>query len=388
MRSCSARARGLASPLAGFFLRGHDHEGFDEARVAALLAVAHGRATERSELACVRRALRKQSEGETTLALMELALANLPKLQRPEEAAWRLSAADGLLKAGLPPREMLAALGIESSTIEPLDRAYNPDQPRVPAGSGRESGQWTTGDNSGDSGSGETGRSAPPADGEPNPLDGIQIADSSADWVQYLNPVASAQAAEVGGDWASSGAAPNIQHQQGVQSAISDYQALGYSITSNHATYVDIPGFDSPRVYDFIVQDPVTGEYIGVEVKKTYFDTIYLNRSQVDKDTTLYEGNVGFAQSLNVVVTRVAYEAYCGGCVFINVRYWYLAERLAEAGIEVTQHIYPGGAGAPYLRAYYESERRRGSKTCRIDNQQKERRGPISRRNDSIGSFI
>ncbi|MGB6327256.1 MAG: hypothetical protein WBG11_16205 [Methylocella sp.] len=49
--------------------------------------------------------------------------------------------AEALLDDGLPPREMLAELGL-GRAMRLLDK-YGPDQPRVPAGSGRESGQWT-----------------------------------------------------------------------------------------------------------------------------------------------------------------------------------------------------------------------------------------------------
>ena len=49
------------------------------------------------------------------------------------------------MKAGVPPRTILEALGAPSTQAD-LDRAYNPDQPRVPAGNGRPSGQWTSGD--------------------------------------------------------------------------------------------------------------------------------------------------------------------------------------------------------------------------------------------------
>ena len=121
----------------GMSLRKIRDEAFDEARVAALLAVAHGCEIAPSALTYICGALEKQREGETALALVYLALANLPKLQRPAEAAWRLSAADGLLKDGMAPGSLLAALGIGSAASNRFERAYDPEQPRVPAGSGR-----------------------------------------------------------------------------------------------------------------------------------------------------------------------------------------------------------------------------------------------------------
>jgi hypothetical protein len=126
-------------------LRKQDSEGFDEARVAALLAVACGRPITPSQLAHIRGALEKQSEGQTTLALVRLTLAGVPKLQPPAEAAWRLSAADELMKRGMAPSELLKALGIGPTPRDALERVYNPDQPRVPAGNGRPSGRWKRG---------------------------------------------------------------------------------------------------------------------------------------------------------------------------------------------------------------------------------------------------
>lgn len=63
----------------GLLSRKHDSEAFDEARVVALLAAIYGRAIAPSELAYVRGAPEKQSEGQKSLALVYLALAGLPK---------------------------------------------------------------------------------------------------------------------------------------------------------------------------------------------------------------------------------------------------------------------------------------------------------------------
>jgi hypothetical protein len=166
---------GARTPLAvadrKLFLNKRDSEAFDEARVAALLAVACGRAVTPSELRYVRGALRRKSEGAMALALMDLALANLPKLQPPDEAAWRLSAADRLLKGGMAPAELLSELGLAPASAGAIERAYNPDQPRTPAGNGIESGRWTSGD-----------------DGAPEPSGPkcVQIADNSPNWAHYL----------------------------------------------------------------------------------------------------------------------------------------------------------------------------------------------------------
>jgi len=93
----------------------------------------------------VRRAIAKARDGNAPLALTHLALAGLGRLDEPSEDARRLFMADGLMKAGAPPSAILAALGAQPSEAS-LERAYDPDQPRVPAGNGRPSGQWTSGE--------------------------------------------------------------------------------------------------------------------------------------------------------------------------------------------------------------------------------------------------
>jgi hypothetical protein len=60
---------------------------------------------------------------------------------RKHERCLRLYLAGALLDDGLPPREMLTTLGL-GRTLRQIAK-YAPDQPRVPSGSGRESGQWT-----------------------------------------------------------------------------------------------------------------------------------------------------------------------------------------------------------------------------------------------------
>ncbi len=326
------------------FLRKQNCEAFDEARVSALLAAAHGRAITPIELAYVRGALEKQSEGQAPLALVHLALAGLPKLQPPAEAAWRLSAADELMKRGMAPSELMAALGIGSTPREAFDRAYNPDQPRAPAGNGRPSGQWTSGDGA-DDGAAEENTASPPSaphDAASDGSRGVQIADDSDDWLQFLNPIGSAQAAGSGGA-PFNGVGPNAQHQAGAEQAKALYQAHGFILASKGAVAVTVPGFATPRVYDFVVQDPVSGLYIGVEVKTTMYDTIVFDSSQVDKDVALYETGGGLAPALGVEVTRVAYEAFCAYCPMVNLRSASLALRLWEAGIRVRAYQYPGG---------------------------------------------
>ena len=77
--------------------------------------------------------------GDKRLAAIYLAQMGLPGIG--EDAAYRLALAAELIDAGVGPRELARELGFDppASLLK-----YDPDQPRVPAGSGRESGQWTT----------------------------------------------------------------------------------------------------------------------------------------------------------------------------------------------------------------------------------------------------
>jgi hypothetical protein len=72
----------------------------------------------------------------------------------------RLSLVAELIDAGLAPRELAQELGLNPVQFD--ISKYDENQPRVPAGSGRESGQWTSGDAAagGDASSLVEGRSA------------------------------------------------------------------------------------------------------------------------------------------------------------------------------------------------------------------------------------
>ena len=115
-----------------------------------------------------------------TLTLIHLALSGVVKLQRPAEDARRLFVADEMMKAGVAPNDVVNAFSRFTGTLEELERAYDPNQPRVPSGNGRQSGQWTSGD----------WTDAPPdsSDTEPEPPPGkqqsipesVQVADNSA----------------------------------------------------------------------------------------------------------------------------------------------------------------------------------------------------------------
>ncbi len=114
----------------------------DDARISALLCAAYERPLEPAALRYVRRAIVKHSEGDATLALMHLAMTGLWPLKQPKQAAYRLFMADGLMKAGMTPLDLMRALDLDPAPLDWINK-YSPDQPRVPAGNGRPSGQWT-----------------------------------------------------------------------------------------------------------------------------------------------------------------------------------------------------------------------------------------------------
>jgi hypothetical protein len=91
----------------------------------------------------IERAAKAWGEGDECLAYIHLAHARLPELLNPAEAARRLFVADGFMKAGTSPRAVFQALGFGGPYIDAVEKFFNPDEPRVPAGSGRMSGEWT-----------------------------------------------------------------------------------------------------------------------------------------------------------------------------------------------------------------------------------------------------
>ena len=90
-----------------------------------------------------RRASEHWRDGDKALANIRLAFARLPRLD-DRASLYRLLCAEDLLEQGVPPRLLLRAMGFESEESGLVK--YDPDQSRIPAGSGRPSGQWTSGD--------------------------------------------------------------------------------------------------------------------------------------------------------------------------------------------------------------------------------------------------
>ncbi len=119
-----------------------------ESRVLALLAVAYGKPIAPSVLGNIARAAKAWREGDDCLAHIHLAHTGLHPLNDVRAAAHRLFLADGALRAGASSRDVLEALHLDVGYIDAVEK-YSPDQPRVPKGSGRTSGEWTDGEEEG-----------------------------------------------------------------------------------------------------------------------------------------------------------------------------------------------------------------------------------------------
>ena len=113
-----------------------------EQRMLALLSAAHGKAVSPLVLGNIERAGKAWSVGNDCLAYIHLAHAGLQPPADLRSAAWRLIIADAAMKAGVSARAIFQALEAGGPSIGTIEK-YDPGQPRVPAGSGRTSGQWT-----------------------------------------------------------------------------------------------------------------------------------------------------------------------------------------------------------------------------------------------------
>ncbi len=113
-----------------------------EDRLYALLAAAHGRPMPHDLPRHLDEAFAHWPRGEKALANIRLAFAQIPRLDDRTDA-WRLFLAEELLDAGMSPAALMKGLGFDAPT-RGLAK-YDPNQPRVPAGSGRNSGRWGSG---------------------------------------------------------------------------------------------------------------------------------------------------------------------------------------------------------------------------------------------------
>lgn len=120
---------------------------FDDGRFLVLLSAVHGRPMSPLVLKQARRAAGHWRRGDKALAHIELAFARLPRLEG-EDDAFRLFMAEALLDDGMSPRDLACGLGF--AALGAALGKYDPDQPRVPAGSGVESGRFASGSGSDD----------------------------------------------------------------------------------------------------------------------------------------------------------------------------------------------------------------------------------------------
>jgi hypothetical protein len=173
-----------------------------------LLAAAYGRAVAPAVLGNVGRAVKSCRDGDGCLAHIHLAYSGLRPPGDLRGAACRLFIAESAMKAGMSPRAILHALKIGSSYVDAIDKAYNPDEPRIPAGSGKPSGEWTNGAaGSGDDSAQTTastdgvqdssllGRMPAPAPSFLGTLDAAQVAELGAYAARMLGPTGAAAAA-------------------------------------------------------------------------------------------------------------------------------------------------------------------------------------------------
>lgn len=140
--------------------------GGEETRLLTLLAVAYGYPLPLSLLDTIRKASKYARAGDEGMAAMLIALARMPRLRDPADAARRLFIADGLMEDGISPRDIWTALDFDPAPLDELEKYYNPNEPRVPSGSGRSSGEWTSGNTSFDAKApaGPSARSVPEVD--------------------------------------------------------------------------------------------------------------------------------------------------------------------------------------------------------------------------------
>jgi Restriction endonuclease fold toxin 5 len=175
-----------------------------EMRVLALLAAAYGKAVAPAVLGNIERAVKSWRDGDQCLAHIHLAHSGLNAPSELGTAACRLFIAECAIKAGLRPRAIFHALKIGSLCVDAVEKAYNSDEPRVPAGSGRESGEWTSdgaltgGANTGGDGaqgSSLLGRMSPPAASFLGDLNAAEVAELGSYASRMLGPVGAAVSA-------------------------------------------------------------------------------------------------------------------------------------------------------------------------------------------------
>ena len=131
------------------------------------------------------------------------------------------------------------------------------------------------------------------------------------------------------------------RHNIGVEASKATARERGFEILIEKEVATDVPGFDSPRFYDYIMRDPVTGKIFGVEVKTTIYETIRLDRSQVEKDAAVIARGAKVRKQ-NVWLDGVSYATYCFDCEAFDIRSRVLQGILQDAGVKMTKGYLPG----------------------------------------------
>ena len=146
----------------------------------------------------------------------------------------------------------------------------------------------------------------------------------------------------VGDEDSVRGLSPRERHKLAIRPSVEMHIKRGFELVTDDEYNAIIPGFpDSPRRYDYIIKDPVTGKYFGVEVKTTIGATIRLRTQQVLKDVVVaVEG--ADVPGINIRLDGVAYTTLCFGCEELDVRSWVLLRILHNMGVKVYRVPYPG----------------------------------------------
>lgn len=113
-------------------------------RLETLLAIAFRRLSAHL-MRHVIEAAEVSRRGDQALANLRPALAGLSRVPAAHDLPIRLAMTDTLLAKGMTAGDLLRALDLDASSGDALAK-FDPNQPRVPAGSERESGRWTSGD--------------------------------------------------------------------------------------------------------------------------------------------------------------------------------------------------------------------------------------------------
>lgn len=112
----------------------------DGERCLTLLSILRRKAVEADVLLHLEAAAAYLRHGNKALANLRLAFAHLPPIA-DEQDMERLLWAAFLLDRGVAPRQLMQHLALDSSAFDAVTK-YSRDQPRVPAGNGRTSGQF------------------------------------------------------------------------------------------------------------------------------------------------------------------------------------------------------------------------------------------------------